>query len=280
MTNILEHSISKTLQPYVKHSYSVQTTHSLQFILCAKTLACLVIPFGMKAVGAAQSCHYDFILSPPKAFTVQNHQIWLGGMHTEPIECQFNKDLNILCIVLTPDGLRHFLRDDSTLLVNQGMVLNPNFWDYLSERLETVEDANQAFRMVEQELLNYYTHLEIPFSALNIHCVSEHIAKRQGMVKIEDLCQKYKLSRRWLDKQFELQIGISPKSFARLERFNGVLSRLKSQKKLNWGELETSFGYHDKSHLIKDFQAFSGRAPNQYRAQMMEQFGFFWYEGF
>jgi transcriptional regulator GlxA family with amidase domain len=100
------------------------------------------------------------------------------------------------------------------------------------------------------------------------------------MVKIQELCQKYKLSRRWLDKQFERQMGISPKSFARLARFNGVLSQLQAQKKLDWGELEESFGYHDKSHLIKDFQAFSGRAPNQYRAQIMEQFGFFWSDAY
>ena len=40
---------------------------------------------------------------------------------------------------------------------------------------------------------------------------------------------------------------------------------------LNWGELSLECGYFDQSHMIRDFQAFSGFTPADYVGRLNEQ---------
>ena len=76
-----------------------------------------------------------------------------------------------------------------------------------------------------------------------------------------DFTEQYKISERQFQRRFKNQVGISPKKFQRIIRFEKALDIL---TKSNYGQLTQvayETGYVDQSHFIKDFSAFSGMSP-------------------
>ena len=59
-------------------------------------------------------------------------------------------------------------------------------------------------------------------------------------------------------------MGISPKLFSRIVRFNALIDAMHAAEKFDLLELVVAHGYTDRSHLHKDFKDFSGLTPRQY----------------
>jgi AraC-like DNA-binding protein len=76
----------------------------------------------------------------------------------------------------------------------------------------------------------------------------------------------HQLSDRTVQLRFQKYLGFSPKEMVRFVRFKQVLYHLVRQpgQPVDWHELVVRFGYHDQSHLIKDFGHFLGTTPQQF----------------
>ncbi|GAB3782035.1 hypothetical protein GCM10028818_37070 [Spirosoma horti] len=87
---------------------------------------------------------------------------------------------------------------------------------------------------------------------------------------IKVLAQTHKLSSRSIQLRFQTYLGYSAKEMIRFLRFKKVLSHLCQQYPAppDWLELVLTFGYHDHSHLIKDFTYFLGLTPRQFLNQL------------
>ena len=66
---------------------------------------------------------------------------------------------------------------------------------------------------------------------------------------------------------FEEAVGLTPKVFCRVLRFQDVLSLIEQGQPIGWADLALDCGYFDQAHFIHDFQAFSGLTPQAYLAQ-------------
>ncbi|MEO0044263.1 MAG: hypothetical protein RL329_3711 [Bacteroidota bacterium] len=259
------HHVYPCLRRFVRHYTVTQCTSTFTSVLAAKTDASLIFQFGVpKQQGL--SCGFEFKKTLLKNHFFHRHQIWLNGMHTQPLYYQLNTNTNFLWVNLTPIGIYHLLRDSIATLVNQGCPFNLHSkqFDHLVERLQDVEHSFQAVELVEKALLDYYNSLKMPISLQDVSPVCDYIVRQKGMVKIKHLEEKFKGSSRWLEKQFEKQIGLSPKDFTQLTRFRCLLTRRINHPKLSWAELMDEYGYYDQSHLIQAFRAYTGFTPTQY----------------
>lgn len=74
------------------------------------------------------------------------------------------------------------------------------------------------------------------------------------------------LSERAIQKKFKKFTGYSPKELVRFLRFKKVIAYLveRPNTKIDWFEIIVTYGYHDQSHLNKDFKYFTGVAPQQF----------------
>jgi transcriptional regulator GlxA family with amidase domain len=67
------------------------------------------------------------------------------------------------------------------------------------------------------------------------------------------------LSKRTLERRFQIHIGTTPKKYARIVRLRNALFQRKQLS--NWADVAYSSGYYDQSHMINDFQELYGLSP-------------------
>ncbi len=80
---------------------------------------------------------------------------------------------------------------------------------------------------------------------------------------VAELAAEAGVSRKYLTDLFRRDVGLGPKTIARIERFKAALARLGGLDHVPWAELAAQCGNYDQAHLIRDFRAFSGFAPGE-----------------
>ncbi len=83
-------------------------------------------------------------------------------------------------------------------------------------------------------------------------------------VRVGALASELGWSRRLLVARFKDVMGVSPKSFARMARFQRLIKGLKREGDRAWAARAVAAGYFDQAHMIRDFREFTGLSPRAY----------------
>jgi AraC-like DNA-binding protein len=84
-----------------------------------------------------------------------------------------------------------------------------------------------------------------------------------GAVRVEALAAEAGWSRRHLGEIFRRELGLPPKTLARLVRFEHAHRRASQAATEGWATVAADAGYYDQAHLIRDFRAFAGATPTR-----------------
>jgi AraC-like DNA-binding protein len=82
-----------------------------------------------------------------------------------------------------------------------------------------------------------------------------------------DVADEIGISSRRFIQLFSNEVGLTPKLFARVRRFQRVLQQIRTSAEFSWADMAASCGYFDQAHFIHDFKEFSGINPTAYLAQ-------------
>lgn len=97
-------------------------------------------------------------------------------------------------------------------------------------------------------------------------------------IQLDELVDYLNLSARTLRELFSKHIGISPKYYLRLSRFNRVANEVSSNHNCSLTEIAVATGYFDQAHFIKEFKEFGGLSPNQFRKIQVKSADFYNFE--
>jgi AraC-like DNA-binding protein len=101
-------------------------------------------------------------------------------------------------------------------------------------------------------------------SARSYDCV-DHAARllrrSRGTLGLDALATASGLGRRQLQRRFIAQVGLTPKLYARILRFDALLAARDARPGRSWTDLAHAHGYFDQAHLQRDFHSFAGTAP-------------------
>jgi AraC-like DNA-binding protein len=87
------------------------------------------------------------------------------------------------------------------------------------------------------------------------------IYRQNGLISVAALAAEAGLSERQFERRFQSEIGMLPKLYARVIRFEAAL-RLKAVRcERHWTEIAHTLGYFDQMHMVHDFQRLSGESP-------------------
>ena len=72
-------------------------------------------------------------------------------------------------------------------------------------------------------------------------------------------------AKRFIDR-FKLEVGMTPKRYCRIRRFQHALRLANRGCRIEWTDVALDCGYFDQAHFIHDFQRFAGLTPTAYQA--------------
>jgi AraC-like DNA-binding protein len=125
-------------------------------------------------------------------------------------------------------------------------------------RMQDACSTLERVSIIEEALLGLLERDE-PFDRI-VEAAAGLIAKNSGSIPIDRLANSMGVNGRRLERQFQQKLGLSPKRFSRIIRFQGFLNAaaIRDQSIL---DTALSFGYYDQAHLIREFREFSGKTP-------------------
>jgi AraC-like DNA-binding protein len=149
-------------------------------------------------------------------------------------------------------------------LVDLAEVLGPE-GRRLGEQLREAPTWRQRFAMLDRFLLRRLD--EGPRPSPEVGRAWERLVGTGGAVPIARVADEVGWSHKHLIARFKRQVGLRPKTAARLVRFERVLGRLDERRPLDWGQVAREAGYADQAHLIRDFHQFTGATPTEFAAR-------------
>jgi AraC-like DNA-binding protein len=124
-------------------------------------------------------------------------------------------------------------------------------------------EMNEADRIdhLESVLLEHLARDHRAAGSVDVQALAAGILRRRGRVSVEAVAHAAGVSRQHLTRAFRDRIGISPKLYCRIARFQSGLRYAGSQTRVDWAGAAADMGYADQSHMIADFQQFSSLTP-------------------
>lgn len=187
------------------------------------------------------------------------------GQFTARIEDSLQGKLEYIGIQFSPTGLYRLLQVPMDQFSNRIRALKDHIdWhDALRNDLESAEETSDHIAVLEKHVGE---HLLVEESELlkAIEQAADLIRQSNGSMPLAETCRKVGLSVRTLQRYFPEFVGVSPKAFARIARFNAVTRLIEQEKPLNWQEIWAETGYFDAAHFVNDFKAITGMTPSSY----------------
>ncbi|MEQ9309662.1 MAG: helix-turn-helix transcriptional regulator [Balneolaceae bacterium] len=131
----------------------------------------------------------------------------------------------------------------------------------ISDQLVTKLPYQQKINLLNS-FFDQVTFEKTDNDALILEAISM-IFDSNGIITISELTENLNVNERKLERLFDKYVGLSPKFYSRIIRFNYIFA-LVQNKKMKWSEAAHLSGFYDQSHFINNFQEFTGEDPSKY----------------
>jgi AraC-like DNA-binding protein len=187
----------------------------------------------------------------------------LSGTYSAPFAINSPRQHAVFGVHFKPGGAFPFLDAAASDLadshVDLGDLWGPSAAE-LRERLCYATGAPERFSIAEQFLMERLRHGALRHPAVTA-ALSFFGPDGNGM-SVRDVVARVGFSHRHFTRLFAEQVGLPPKLFCRILRFQRTLA-VSQRSTISWGALAQECGYFDQSHMISDFRQFSGIAPGE-----------------
>lgn len=173
----------------------------------------------------------------------------------------------VVGIVFRAGAAAPFFRQRMDVLANEHIDLDAlagSGAHTLRQRLLEAGDATTRLQIVQAWLLRQASSAR-PHAAI-AHALRVFDAAPQ-VQRIDAIAAHCRLSPRRFSELFREQVGMSPKRYARLQRFHRVIAQVHRRNVVDWAGVAVDCGFHDQPHLAHEFRAFAGMTPGRYLAQ-------------
>lgn len=189
---------------------------------------------------------------------------WICGMHRNFISISAHKNSEMLAIQFKPAGSFPFFHFPMQKINEKIIAAEELFGDEildLRNKIIEVENIQEKFNLTKDWLLKRYVEQKAPSTDL-----LDFIEKlqKEPVSKFNEIIESYPYTQKQLIQHFKKYVGITPKYYQRILRFNEILKLIHNKEKVSWADVAYSCNYADQSHFIKEFYLFSGFNPQEF----------------
>ncbi|WP_323096101.1 helix-turn-helix domain-containing protein [Intrasporangium sp. YIM S08009] len=151
------------------------------------------------------------------------------------------------------DGLDALDGRALTGAVRQAMAEDPAGRDAQAAAREAVEDALRSFLPVDDE-------------GLLVNALVEAVETSPDLLRVDDLCARFDIAERTLQRLLHKRIGLGPKWLIRRRRLQEAAERLRDDSD-GLAAIAADLGYADQAHFTRDFRRATGLTPGEFAAR-------------
>jgi AraC-like DNA-binding protein len=196
------------------------------------------------------------------------HASFLAGLGEHSSYVRATGPASCVQVNLTPLAAHMFLGLPMHEVANRVVTLEdvlPRGADRLTERLEDAGTWEARFALLDAVFAERLAQARQPSE--DVAWAWKILERTHGKAPIGWICDRLGRSRRHLASRFREQVGLTPKTVARIFRFERAVSLL-GRGDVSLAELAFECGYYDQAHLNRDFREFAGRSPAVYARRM------------
>ncbi|MFI0848364.1 helix-turn-helix domain-containing protein [Mesorhizobium sp. IMUNJ 23232] len=190
-----------------------------------------------------------------------------AGLYAGPVLIESFGASHCLQIDFSPLGARRFFKFPMHELADRMVLLDDvlgNEGAALRERLGNTPDWDTRFALAIDFVASRIGAGKTP--SAEIREAYARIDASGGQVSVSRLAVGAGWTRKHLADRFNAEIGLGPKSIARIVRFNRALAAARAGGE-DWADIAAGCGYADQAHLTREFQALAGISPAAWRAE-------------
>ena len=186
---------------------------------------------------------------------------WLMGLNSAPITYRLSEVLGVIYVRFRPYGLYAFTKivqaELNNLVVDAANIFGSSI-ENLWETLATLGDPARMISCVE-DFFAARIHTTVPKPDLLAYLLNH------PHVPLTQLAKKTGYSDKYLTKTLQKYVGVGPKVFQRIQRFQAAIGDMnRCTEYIDWPDLVFKHDYHDQAHFIKEFKHFTGFSPQNY----------------
>ncbi len=189
---------------------------------------------------------------------LQNHYLLVGQME-RCVDIKPTGAFHTVGIHFRPAGVAAFVAGDLSRFANRivplASVLDVDLAELVG-RLGPSPKPPKTVGLLEPFLRDLRLQGDPAMSA-----AAARLSAGLGVLDLDSLARQFELSGRQFRRRFESAVGIGPKRFSRLVRFQRVFDQRRERDATAWSEVALDCGYYDQAHFNRDFRAFTGVKP-------------------
>jgi len=189
----------------------------------------------------------------------------VGGLHDAPAVMRNDGAATGMHLFLTPLGVRSIFGVPSAALAHRVVDLH-DLWGRaaaeLVERLASSATWEQRFRVLDAVFMRTLRPVAV---RAEIAWAWRSLARVQGRVPVPELAREIGWSRRHLTERFHAELGVTPKTAARILRFEHACRTIMDERP-SLAATALECGYHDQAHMTREWRALAGYTPRAWIA--------------
>ncbi|MCC2545914.1 AraC family transcriptional regulator [Hymenobacter sp. BT175] len=210
----------------------------------------------------------------PGSFSVQLHadspplptNSWsVLGQYTTRFRPQLRAPLDVVAVQFRPGGCAALLGVDMAGLMNNARPLAELTSPATLATLTPALDPAAPLSCLDEALLTLADAPATRKAPRELPAILAHVEAEAGRPTVAELARRFHVTERTLLRWYRHAVGVGPKQFGRIVRFVQAVQVLEQTSEAGWTEVLQACGYTDQAHFIREFRAFSGQSPGQFR---------------
>lgn len=263
----------KEYYPKCLFSRYVDSYFTIDTSLVLENITDLVVPdgtFGMLFIDSQDSIKRN---NSVESLPITLKRTSLFGQKTKPVNYYYSPGSSkSFGIKINPEGLPLFLdfryKELKNLYVEVGTLADKDLLE-LEEKVLEQENVEGKIRVTEHFLIKRISKLNSDANYLLFSAIVEYIKAKKGEVRFNALTTHFNINYKKVERLFQFYMGITPKTYVRIIRFNATIHLRGQLEGLNLTQLGNEVGFFDQSHFIREFKSFSSLTPRDFFAKKL-----------
>ena len=195
----------------------------------------------------------------------------VSGLRSHNVVIDTARVSHVMGLVFRPAAARPFFEEPALDFFDRSVPL-ALVWgskaSQLVDRLRNELSAQRRLAILEQALVEIWSKSDR--RRLTVHPAVRYalwaFQSSPHIKSVADVSREIGWSRRWFCQAFGESVGMTPKRYSRLLRFQKVVRQVASGHRVDWADLAVSSGFSDQAHFVHEFRNFSGLSPERFLA--------------